>query len=219
MTYRAIVFDLDGTLLDTLADIGDACNAALAQHAFPVHPVDAYRYFVGDGVAFLLRRALPEAHRDDTTIARVAQTYRVEYGKRWHLKSRPYEGIGDLLDALDARKIPLAVFSNKPDEFTQQCVTKLLPRWSFSMVMGASNAFARKPDPAGALHIARTLNVPPERFIYVGDTSTDMETAVSAGMLPVGVEWGFRTVDELEASGARHIIRHPRELVALIDRL
>ena len=219
MPYRSVLFDLDGTLLDSLADLADSCNAALAAHGFPTHPTDAYKYFVGDGVAKLLERALPPNHNDMATITEVSPTYRTEYQHRWNAKTRPYPGVPELLDALTRRHLTLAVLSNKPDDFTRQCVTELLPRWRFDIVMGATPALPHKPHPAGALQLARTLALPPAEFVYLGDTSTDMQTATSAGMLPIGVTWGFRPESELRAHGAKHILHHPLDLLPLLDSL
>jgi phosphoglycolate phosphatase len=214
---RAVLFDLDGTLLDTLDDLADSANAALAHHGFPVHPVDAYKYFVGDGVAQLMLRILPGDRRDTQTAADLSLTYRDEYRRRWKSKSRPYPGIAELLDALASRNIPSVVLSNKPDDFTRACVTELLPRWTFDVVMGASDTIPHKPNPAGALQVARMVKVDPADFLYLGDTSTDMKTAVAAGMYPVGALWGFRTRDELLASGAKVLADHPRDVVNLLS--
>ncbi|MCX6927910.1 MAG: HAD family hydrolase [Verrucomicrobia bacterium] len=212
---KAVLFDLDGTLLDTLQDIADSCNAALARHNFPSHAVSSYRYFVGDGVHVLLTRTVPPSHLNAETLASVAAAYREEYHRRWNATTKPYPGIADLLDELMRRGTLMAVLSNKPDEFTRRCVTEFLPRWTFSIVLGASEAFPTKPNPASALHIASTLKLPPGQFVYLGDTSTDMQTSVAAGMLPVGVLWGFRPAEELKAAGARYLIAHPRELLRL----
>ncbi len=213
---KAILFDLDGTLLDTLQDIADACNAALTRHGFPAHPVNAYRYFVGDGVEALITRVVPRSNHDPARLASVLAAYREEYHRRWKATTQPYAGVPEMLDELTRRKITLTVLSNKPDDFTRRCVTELLPHWSFSMVMGASKDYPPKPDPASALQIVKTLDIPADEFVYLGDTATDMQTAISAGMLPVGALWGFRTSEELTASGARHLVSHPRELLALL---
>ena len=213
---KAVLFDLDGTLLDTLQDIADSCNAALVQHHFPPHAVSAYRYFVGDGVSALISRVIPGDRRDPATLAAVGATYRGEYQRRWKALTRPYPGVPELLDELVHRRITLAVLSNKPDDFTRRCVTELLPQWPFSIVLGASPDYPTKPDPAGALAIARRLNLPAQEFLYLGDTGTDMQTAISAGMLPVGALWGFRTAEELSTSGARHLISHPLDLLDLL---
>lgn len=215
--FDAVLFDLDGTLLDTLRDIGEACNRVLLARGFPPHPIDAYRYLVGDGARVLLSRALPEGHRDDATIDTCLAEYIAEYARGWNVHTQPYDGIGDLLDALAGRGLKLAVLSNKPHGFTVQCVETFLARWTFQVVRGQTNAFPRKPDPASALDVARDLGTTPGRVCYVGDTGTDMQTAVGAGMFAVGVLWGFRERAELEANGARAIIARPTELLRWID--
>ena len=216
MSYKAVVFDLDGTLLDTLEDLADATNRALARFGFPAHELAAYNYFVGDGLRNLILRTLPEGHRDDETLAETIQAFQEEYGRNWADKTRPYEGIPELLDALTERGVPMAVLSNKPDEFTRLCVAKLLPRWSFEPVQGVSETNPKKPDPIGALVIAERLGIAPAEFLYVGDTNTDMKTANAAGMFAVGVTWGFRPAAELLAHGAKVLIDRPAELLDLL---
>lgn len=215
MDFKAVLFDLDGTLLDSLEDLADSMNAVLHRQRYPEHPVEAYKYFVGDGIEALARRALPEAHRDEEAIAACVREMRQEYGNRWDKKTRPYPGIPELLDELSRRGVKMTVFSNKPDETTRVMVARLLPRWRFERVRGERPGTPRKPDPAGALEIARELGLSPEEFLYVGDTDTDMKTALAAGMFPVGVLWGFRDAGELEAHGARAIIKRPLDLLTL----
>ncbi len=217
MRKQAVVFDLDGTLLDTLEDLADSGNHALAEHGFPVHPIDAYRHFIGDGIEVLIRRMLPEEKRDEQTIAKIGPAYRAQYGRRWNAKTKPYDGIPEMLDALTERGVKMAVFSNKPDEFTQMCVDELLAPWRFDVVLGNRQDVPRKPDPSGALQIAAHWNVAPPEIVYVGDTATDMQTAVAARMVPVGVTWGFRTADELQANGAAVLVERPGELLDLLD--
>ena len=217
MNVTSVLFDLDGTLLDTLADLANSWNRSLQTLGFPAHPVQAYRYFVGDGVQMLLERALPQGHRDEDTIARCKVAYVEDYAKNWNRDTRLYEGMAELLDALTERKIRLAVLSNKLHEFTSMCCQHYLARWKFDVVLGQSSDRPRKPDPAGALEVARRMNEKPGRFIYVGDTATDMQTATSAGMYPVGALWGFRTAQELQAAGARVLIKHPMELLDLLE--
>jgi phosphoglycolate phosphatase len=191
-------------------------NSVLEGMGFPQHPLAAYRYFVGDGVEMLAQRVLPADSRDDAAIARCVQGMREAYERRWAAKSRPYEGMPELLDALTRRGVIMAVLSNKPHAFTEKVVATLLPRWRFARVLGARPGVPKKPDPAAALEIARQLDVPPGRFLYLGDTNTDVRTAIAAGMYPVGALWGFRTAEELTAAGARTLIRHPMELMALL---
>jgi phosphoglycolate phosphatase len=216
MSYRAILFDLDGTLLDTLDDLADAGNQALAQLGFPPHPREAYKYFVGDGVESLVRRALPADRGDAPTVAQATELVRRAYAECWDQKTRPYPGVAELLDALAVRALPMAVLSNKPDPFTQLCVARLLPRWTFAAVVGAQPGIARKPAPDGARAIAARWGLPPEEILYLGDTNTDMQTAVAAAMYPVGALWGFRTAEELRAAGAQTLIAHPLELLNLL---
>jgi phosphoglycolate phosphatase len=218
MSYRAVLFDLDGTLLDTLDDLGDSMNTALASRGYPVHPISAYSVFVGDGVENLVRRALPEPRQGDQALVRaMVPLMRAEYARRWKSKTRPYEGIPELLDRLTARGVKMAVLSNKPHPATVEVVAHFFPRWRFDPVLGARPGVPIKPDAGAALEAARILSLPAAAFLYVGDTDTDMETARSAGMRAVGALWGFRGEEELRSSGAEVIIRHPRDLLELLE--
>ena len=216
MRLRAVLFDLDGTLLDTLDDLADSMNAALAAMGCPAHPPAAYRCFVGDGMASLAGRVLPPERRDDDTVARAVAAMRDEYSLRWADKTRPYEGVPEMLDELAARGVILTVLSNKPDDFTRACVARLLPRWSFRAVLGAGGRVPVKPDPRGALLAAELAGVPPAGFLYLGDTNTDMQTALAAGMYPVGALWGFRTADELRQAGAAVLVARPQDVCSLL---
>jgi phosphoglycolate phosphatase len=217
MTFRAVMFDLDGTLLDTLADIARAANQALDREGMPAHPAADYRAFIGDGVAMLIRRALPPDHLEDALIARCVDGFHDAYSRCWDDRTRPYDGIPELLDALAARDLSLTVLSNKPDDFTRLYGERYLAPWPFRAVVGQRDHVPRKPDPAGALEVADRLGIDPGAFVYVGDSGVDMKTARAAGMFAVGASWGFRPVEELRAAGARAIIDHPSELLGLID--
>lgn len=214
---KAVIFDLDGTLLDTLDDLADAGNRVLAAAGLPTHPVDRYRYFVGDGVRVLAERILPVNLRDDENIERLMSAFREDYGRNWHVKTRMYDGIGTMLTSLQQRKVSLNILSNKPHDFTQQCVRKFMGQWHFSTVLGHRPGTAWKPDPAAALEIAAGIGIPPAEILYLGDTATDMKTARAAGMYAVGALWGFRTAAELEDNGAVRLVRHPMELPQLIQ--
>ncbi|MEN8151216.1 MAG: HAD family hydrolase [Planctomycetota bacterium] len=214
--FDAVMFDLDGTLLDTLEDLADSMNAVLEARGHPVHPVDAYRYFVGDGMTTLIRRALPEDARDEATILAAAAEMREVYAARWDEKSTSYGGIPEMLEDLSSQGLRLCVLSNKPDAFTKLCVAKLLDGDRFEIVRGVVDGGPKKPDPAGAIGIAAEMGIPTERFLYLGDTNTDMKTANGAGMHAIGAAWGFRTEEELVESGARVVIHHPSELVGLL---
>jgi phosphoglycolate phosphatase len=216
MTITAVIFDLDGTLLDTLEDIAQAFNRVLARRGLSLHPVPAYRAFVGEGAHVLARRALPRALRDEPTVAAVSQEYIDVYGALDPVSARPYAGIPELLDELAARGLPMAVLSNKTHDNTRQCVATLLGRWRFDPVLGLRDGVPRKPDPAAALEIASHLGVPPARMLFVGDTATDIATAASAGMVSAGACWGFRDETELRAAGARWLCHLPEDVLRAI---
>jgi len=214
--YKAVLFDLDGTLLDTLADLADSMNAVLCAQDYPVHAIDAYRYFIGDGIENLVRRALPESARDEESVARGKAAMDGEYNQRWNAKSRPYAGVPDLLDELAHLQVPMAILSNKPEPFTLLAVNELLSSWTFAPVRGARPDTPRKPDPAAALAVAAELDVAPADCLYLGDTDTDMKTAVRAGMCALGATWGFRSGEELLRTGAQKLLDEPLELLDLL---
>jgi phosphoglycolate phosphatase len=217
MKYKAVLFDLDGTLMDTIEDLTDAMNVALAACGFPVCSVAQGKYFVGDGVRNFVIRALPEDKRGDgELIAKVSEIYRDAYAKCWAVKTRPYDGIPELLDGLTQRGLRMVVFSNKPDDFAKLMVAKLLPQWHFEEVVGATDGKPQKPDPLVPLELAGKIGVPPAEFLYVGDMNTDMKTANAAGMFAVGALWGFRTAEELRANGAKVLLAHPTDLLKLL---
>jgi len=216
MKYRAVVFDFDGTLLDTLQDLAESVNSVLNRSGFPEHSLEAYRRFVGDGIEELARRVLPEGHRDEATVTKILADVRQEYRQRWPNHTQPYEGIPELLDTLTARRVKMAIVTNKPDDSTRTMAARLLPRWQFDVIVGATSELPRKPDPRGALEAARCLRLSPGAILYVGDSDIDMKTANAAGMYAVGVLWGFRTADELMKNGAKVLIRKPLELLDLL---
>lgn len=214
--YQAVLFDLDGTLLDTLDDLATAANRALTARGLPVHPVDAYRYFVGEGVRTLAERILPEALRLPAMVEEIVSAFQKEYANNWHDRTLPYPGIAPLLDRLTADGLRLCILSNKPDAFTRLCVQRLLPQWTFEPLWGQRPEIPKKPDPAAALEIARLLGLTPSDILYVGDTAIDMQTARAAGMDAVGVLWGFRTAAELQGAGAHYLIAQPGELLPIL---
>ena len=216
MKFKGTVFDLDGTLLNTLEDLGNCMNSALGQLGFAPHPVEEYRFFVGDGIKALVERTLPEEQRDEDTVQRGVAAMEEEYGRRWDESTRPYDDVPQLLDALTDRQLRMAILSNKPEVFTKLTVERLLPQWHFDPVCGARPDVPCKPDPAGALAIAAAWGVEPAQCLYLGDTDTDMATAVGAGMYAVGAAWGFRPGEELKASGAQVLVEEPLELLELL---
>lgn len=214
MKYNAVIFDLDGTLLDTIDDLADSVNAVLKGSSLPIHDTDSYRYFVGTGLKNLVRKALPDSFRTSDNINKYTDAVAKEYGARWDKKTRPYAGIIDMLSTLTGIGVKMSILSNKPHKFTLKVVEKFLPANCFEYVFGDREGVPKKPDPAGALEISSLMNIPPERFLYVGDSDTDMITATSAGMYPIGVKWGFRDPNELIRTGAKTILENPQELLA-----
>ncbi len=218
MRYKAVLFDLDGTLLDTLHDIADSMNAVLEKNGFAVHPVERYKKFIGGGVGDLARRALSDGV-DDVTAADISMQMRKEYARRWGVKTRLYPGIETMLDGLVERNVAISILSNKPDDFTRIMCGHFLGAWPFRMIMGASDAFPKKPDPSAALYIARQMEVDPAAFLYLGDSDVDMRTAAAAGMFPAGALWGFRDARELLDHGAGRLLRKPEDLLDLFPRV
>ncbi|MAE61862.1 MAG: hypothetical protein CMJ49_10970 [Planctomycetaceae bacterium] len=217
MDCGAVIFDLDGTLGDTLADLAGAMNWALGELGMPTHTADACRMFIGEGVGTFAERALPtdERHRVDELLA----LYRERYAAHCFDQTDLYDGVADLLDGLTERGVAMAVLSNKPDAATGRMVERLMGKWTFAAVRGETAEVARKPAPDGALAIAGALGVARQRVVFVGDSKTDMQTATAAGMAAVGVAWGFRDRAELVEHGAGQVIKHPMDLLKLIDEV
>lgn len=213
LKHRAVLFDLDGTLLNTLQDVADAVNYGLAGLHFPLHPIAAYKTFIGEGRDVLVRRAMPTENRDDTTIQKVLEKVNAYYAIHWADNTVPYPGVPELLNTLTAKDIKITVLSNKADDLTNICVTKLLSRWRFSLVAGSKPSVPNKPDPTSALLIAKALEIKPAEFIYLGDSDIDMKTANGAGMYALGAGWGFRSAAELQNAGAKVVLKHPGELL------
>ncbi|MFZ0929615.1 MAG: HAD family hydrolase [Syntrophobacteraceae bacterium] len=215
--FQAIILDVDGTLLDTSQDLADSMNSTLRHFGFPIHELQKYKYFVGDGMENLVRRSLPDSAKiGPLLLSQCIEMMRQTYERNWNVKSRPYPGIPELLDALTARGLKMAVLSNKPHDLTRKVIEALLPTWRFEVVMGERPSVPRKPDPSSALEIANRLGVEPAGFLYLGDTATDMKTANAAGMYAVGALWGFRNAEELIESGAKKLIAKPAELLELL---
>jgi phosphoglycolate phosphatase len=214
-TFSAVLFDLDGTLLDTIAGIADSMNHVLAVFGLPGHDAETYKKFVGEGMEKLVFRALPAESPLLRDLPGVVALYHEEYGRRWQETSAPYPGVMNMLAGLDRRGIRMAILSNKADDFTQVMVARLLPGIPFVRVRGARTGEPKKPDPRPAMEIADDLAVPAIRFVYLGDSGVDMNTAVAAGMYPVGVEWGFRSPDELRQNGAKLLLDKPEDIFRL----
>ena len=215
---RAFIFDLDGTLIDSLEDIGQACNDVLASHGYPVHPLPKYRYYVGRGFHKLVGDALPagEAARlsSDDLSALIAEA-RAQYGKNMCVRTKPYEGITNALLALADQGHPLAVLSNKPDDLTVELVQRYFPDVPFAQIRGGREGVPLKPEADAPLDMLRQMSVMPSASFYVGDSNVDIFTARNAGMTSIGVAWGFRGADELRAAQADYVIDTPEALTRL----
>ena len=217
MYYKAVIFDLDGTLLDTLQDLGESTNRVLKSMDFPEHPLSAYNTFVGNGLEMLVTRSLPLEQRSESNIQTAMERFRADYGENWHVNTTMYRGIHEMLDELSQLPIPLCILSNKPDDFTQLCVKTLLPHWDFSLVFGVRQEVEKKPAPDGVHEICQRLGVSASDTLFVGDSSVDMQTAGNAGCDSVGVLWGFRGEKELRDNGAKFIISQPGDLIKICN--
>lgn len=216
MKTDLVIFDLDGTLLDTLGDLAAACDAALARHALPQHTDEEYRQFVGNGILRLVERALPEPLRTPERVAAVRADFMEYYLAHIDRRTRPYPGIPELVAELDRRGVRLAVASNKFQAGTEKLVGRFFPDVEFAAVLGQRPGVPLKPDPTVVEELLAVTGAARERVLYVGDSGVDMATAAAARVRSVGVTWGFRTREELRAAGATHLVDRAEEILPLI---
>jgi phosphoglycolate phosphatase len=214
---KAILFDLDGTLIDSLADLAEAVNRMLDDNGYPRRDQKLFPEFIGDGMAKLVERALPEDARTQERIEECLAGYQKHYQKLWKSQTRVYDGIQQAIDHLKGRDLRVGCISNKPHLFTVKCCSHFFPMHTFSVVFGQRDSVPRKPDPAAAIEASEILDLPIEQCAYVGDSGVDMDFAKSAGMLAVGAEWGFRSAKELRDHGADLLVKKPVGLVAALD--
>lgn len=215
MTYKAVIFDLDGTLVNSIEDLADAMNTVLEKHNYPIHTYKTYQTLVGSGIRSLVANALPETQRNEAQINNCFDAMLSYYSKHCINKTKPYDGIIELLNNLKSRSIKLGVFSNKADALTKKVVAALLPNY-FEPVLGLKEEAKKKPNPVVALEICQSLNVLPKETIFVGDTGIDIQTAKNAHMFPVGVTWGFRSEKELVDHEAKYILNDPLDLICIL---
>ncbi len=217
---KAVIFDLDGTLLDTLADIAYAANAALALHGHPVHPIQAYSQMVGNGFPTLMQRAVPQEilpSLTDEDLQKLVSDARAYYGDHPTDYTQPYPGIAETLKALHKSGIRLAVLSNKMDDLTNVLIRLHFPTIPFAHVIGSRPGIKLKPDVTVLLAMLDSMGIAPNDAMYVGDSNVDVATAHNAGMKVIGVAWGFRGRRELEESGADHIVEHAADILPLVS--
>lgn len=210
-----VIFDLDGTLADTLADITDSINEVFSQIDYTPVSRERIRLLIGEGLTNLLRQA--SGINDPDVLADFVDRYRHVYGKRMLNKTRLYPGVEPMLDALAESRVPMCVLSNKPHEYTAPICNALLTRWPFVRFRGCRQDDSRKPDPAVALGLATEMQRPTPHVYFVGDSSTDIVTARNAGMVPVAVTWGYRDRDDLESACPAHYVDQPVRLVELLQ--
>jgi phosphoglycolate phosphatase len=214
-----VIFDLDGTLLDTIADIAEASNRVYGRRGLAPFSIEEMKQLVGEGAEELVRKTFAARGRlvpSAAEMADIIRDYRLEYETCWRLHSRPYDGIPEMLGELARRRIKTAVLSNKAQMFTTVMTTDLIPDHRFDVIRGALPGVPLKPDPAPALAIAAELGLAPAACAFVGDTSIDMTTARAAGMFAAGALWGFRTADELRSSGADVLLASPADLLGVL---
>jgi len=212
---KIVIFDLDGTLLDSITDIAESMNEVLKKNNLPTHTIEAYKYKIGKGIDNLVIAALPETTNPDEFPVYFEQMREI-YGKRSMLKTRPYDGIIEMLRILKKEKLKLAILSNKPHKYTKEVVEKLISEIKFDCVFGSRDNVPIKPDAQAVFEILDMFKLKPTEAIFVGDTAIDMQTANNAEIESVGVAWGFRTVAELVQADATHIIYKPKELIDCI---
>ena len=213
--YKVAIFDLDGTLLNTLKDLADACNFALRSHGFSEHQIDEYKYFLGNGVYKLVERALPMDKKDGETVDKVLTEFKKYYEKHKSDFTKPYDGIEELLIALKETGIKTAVVSNKPHEFAVEIVERYFAK-SFDIVFGKREGYLAKPDPTTVIETLNHFKCKKEEAVYIGDSDVDMFTGKNAGLFSIGVAWGFRGARELSAAGANKIVYTSEELLSEI---
>lgn len=214
-TLKAFIFDLDGTLIDSLADIAESINRMLDARGYPRCEKEVFKQMVGDGMEKLVERALPQAVRSDELIKVCVEEYRAHYDLLWQAQTRPYEGIVEMLAELQRRGLKLGVISNKAHRFTVPMTEHFFGSGVFDHILGQRAEVPRKPDADGAHEMAAFLGLQTSEMAYVGDSGIDMQFAKNSGMRAVGVRWGFRSEAELIECGADLLISRPAELFDL----
>lgn len=213
--YRTVIFDLDGTLLNTLEDLADAGNWVCRRNGWPEHSLEEYRAMVGHGISNLVQKFSPEGCRSPLMLVNTLAQFNEYYGAHNMDKTLPYDGMPELVAELGRRNMKLAVYSNKADEFSRQIVEHYFPG-AFTLVRGKVRGVPVKPDPTGVRQILTELGADPDQTLFVGDSSVDMETAHNAGLAACGVTWGFRSRESLAAAGADFLADTPEELSSVI---
>lgn len=217
MKYKGIIFDLDGTLVDSIEDIGNAMNSVLQGLNYPTHSYNNYLSFIGSGLRNLVSQALPNKHNTETDIEQCFQLMLKIYSKNCTTHTKIYHGIPEILEYLMHNNINISVLSNKADHLTKKVVSTLLPNY-FDPVVGLKVESLKKPNPFEAIEISKNLGLKPDEMIFIGDSDIDIQTAINANMLAVGVVWGYRPKEELILNGAQYILNHPLDLIQILEK-
>jgi phosphoglycolate phosphatase len=215
---HGLIFDLDGTLVDSLSGIAASVNHALSQRGHATHSLAAVQGFIGNGARMLLERAAPAGWNEELLLT-LEETFKSHYDISWPDGTIAYDGITSLLETLQELGHPLAVLSNKPHPFTETIVAKVFPGIRFAQVLGQRSGIPHKPDPAGALEIAKSLGLSPSDCVVIGDSTMDIETAKNAAMKSIAVTWGFQDRERLSGAGADLFAANPGELLEIITTL
>lgn len=215
MKFKGVIFDLDGTLVNSLEDIADSMNSVLQNLKYPTHSYEEYQYFIGSGLRNLVNKALPAANREDKQIDNCYNLMVKAYRDNCTIKTKAYDGIVELLDYLISRDVKLSVFSNKSDALTKEITASLFPDY-FNPIVGMTTEVLKKPNPFKAMEICDSLGLKSEEIIFVGDSGIDMQTATNANMFAVGVSWGYRSTNELISDGAKQVLNQPADLIDIL---
>jgi phosphoglycolate phosphatase len=217
MACKMIIFDLDGTLVDTIEGLQHSMNNVLQKFSFPCHNIEAYKQFVGQGIEKLVYNALPAENRNKKMVMECYDLMIQDYSKNWDQGMTLYDGIEPLLNELTRRNIPMAINTNKNQEMTDEIVKKYLSHWNFVRVIGYNENAPRKPDPSGPLNIINAVRVSAHECAYIGDSEIDIQTARNAGMVQVSVTWGFRSEEQLKSHKPQILLRNPLDILQLVE--
>lgn len=213
--YKGVIFDLDGTLIDTIEDISDSVNEVLTIYGYPNHSYEDFKLKVGKGFKDLIKKSFPK-DADEKIIENGVSLFVESYNKNYQNKTKPYEDVEEVLKELHKMGIKIGVNSNKRNDYTNQLITKCFNVIPFVAILGEREGIPKKPDPMSALEIAKLMNLNPSEILYIGDTKTDISTSKNAGMDSIGVLWGFRSFEELESHGATYIISNAMEILDIV---
>jgi len=215
LAKKVLIFDLDGTLIDSLKDIALSTNDVLTNLGFETYSIDEYKKFVGNGAKELVKNAMPRGMSEEE-IQKALLMFKEIYGNKIHNNTKPFRGIYEMLDSLQKGGYVFGLLSNKPHKFTLQYMDKFFKDYNFEQISGQKDDIPRKPDPTSAKMMAKAFDVEANSIYYIGDTKTDMKTATGAGFIPIGVLWGYQDKNILVESGAKYIVSSPKELQELL---